>query len=382
MESKRERILLIGMGELGGLVLELLARVPGICEIIVADSSEELAFRKSNSAIEGASLLGLYPKISHMKIDLLEIENTALLLDKIKPFLIFNGTTLQSWWVIHQLPKETVDRIYKIGCGLGPWSAMHLALTSKLMTAVRLSKLETWVINSSFPDAVNASLGKQGMAPTIGIGNIDLVIPYIKKASSEILNVPINSIGVQLIAHHFHSFNWTRYGHSSDAPFYLRVFSDNEDVTEKLGDLHKFLAELPKRGMRSEGSQVQFLVATSAVKNILAFLWDTQQYTHAPGPMGLEGGYPVRLGRKGVELVIPANISLDKAHLINVKAQQYDGISEIRSNGDIVISEEAYDIFKNEIGVDIKTITIKDSYKQAMELKKGLDCFIRNTHKY
>lgn len=58
---------------------------------------------------------------------------------------------------------------------------MHLALAAKRMQAVKMSGIDTHVINSSFPDVVNVSLSKLGMAPTVGIGNASLVVPIFAR---------------------------------------------------------------------------------------------------------------------------------------------------------------------------------------------------------
>ena len=166
-------------------------------------------------------------------------------------------------------------------------------------------------------------------------------------------------------------------GTGSEVPFYLRVYVGKEDVTEKLGDMKKFIAELPKRGMRPAGRHGQFVVAGSALKNIMAIFNDTGEITHAPGPQGLEGGYPVRLSRKGAEVVLPKGMTLKQARAINLEAQQHDGVQEIEDNGDVVVTEEAYTTFKEELNVDCKVITVEDSFEQAMELRKKFHEFAR-----
>jgi len=377
MIREREKIMLIGVGELGGIVLEYMCRIPDICQIVTADSNTDWGFRKTNSAIEGATYMGLYPDIKFYPIDLLNIEKTAELLNKINPIIICNGTTLQSWWVVNELPVEVNAKLYRDKCALGPWAAMHLALTAKLMKAVKMSGIDTCVVNTSYPDATNPSLARVGLAPTVGIGNMDLAVPYIQKAASEILNVPMSNVTVELIAHHYHAYYWCRYGTGCEAPFYLRVYIGQEDVTEKLGDIKKFIAELPKRGMRPAGRHGQFVVAGSTLKNIMAIFNDSGEITHAPGPQGLEGGYPVRLSRKGAEVVLPKGITLDQARQINLDAQQYDGVKEIRDNGDIVVTDEAYITFKEMLNVDCKVITVEDSYEQSMELRKKFLEFAR-----
>jgi len=377
MSREKEKIMLIGIGELGGIVLEYMCRIPGICDIVTADSNADWGFRKTNSAIEGASYMGLYPNIKFHSIDLLNIEKTAELLKKINPTIICNGTTLQSWWVVNELPPEVNAKIYKDRCAIGPWTAMHLALTAKLMKAVKISGIDTYVVNTSYPDATNPSLARIGLAPTVGVGNMDLAVPYIQKAASELLNVPIKNVGVELIAHHYHAYYWCRYGTGSEVPFYLRVYVGKEDVTDQLGDMKEFIAELPKRGMRPAGRHGQFVVAGSCLKNIMAIFNDTGEITHAAGPQGLEGGYPVRLSRKGAEVVLPKGLTLRQAREFNLEAQQHDGVQEIKANGDVVMTDESYDTFKEMLNIDCRVITIEDSYEQAMELRRKFHEFAR-----
>ena len=377
MVREREKIMLIGVGELGGIVLEYLCRIPNICEIVTADSNKDWGFRKTNSAIEGASYMGLYPKIKFYPIDLLNIEQTAELLKKINPTIICNGTTLQSWWVVNELPLDVNAKLYRNKCALGPWLAMHLALSYKLMKAVKMAGIDTYVVNTSYPDVTNASLAKVGLTPTIGAGNMDLSIPYFQKVTSELLKVPIGNVSVELIAHHYHAYYWCRYGTGVEAPFYLRIYVGHEDVTTKLGNIKKLIAELPKRAMRPAGRHGQFVVAGSVAKNIMAIYNDTGEITHSPGPQGLEGGYPVKLSRRGSEVVLPRGMTLKQARELNVKAQAYDGIKKVRDNGDIVVTDEAYDTFKEMMGVNCRVIKIEDSYEQAMELRKKFHEFAR-----
>jgi hypothetical protein len=377
MVREREKIMLIGVGELGGIVLEYLCRIPNIGEIVTADSNKDWGFRKTNSAIEGASYMGLYPKVKFYPIDLLNIEQTAELLKKINPTIICNGTTLQSWWVVNELPPDVNAKLYRNKCALGPWSAMHLALSYKLMKAVKMAGIDTYVVNTSYPDVTNASLAKVGLTPTIGAGNMDLSIPYFQKVTSELLKVPIGNVSVELIAHHYHAYYWCRYGTGVEAPFYLRIYVGHEDVTTKLGNIKNLIAELPKRAKRPAGRHGQFVVAGSVAKNIMAIYNDTGEITHSPGPQGLEGGYPVRLSRRGAEVVLPIGMTLKQARELNVKAQAYDGIKKVRDNGDIVVTDEAYDTFKEMMGVNCRVIKIEDSYEQAMELRKKFHEFAR-----
>jgi hypothetical protein len=374
---EREKIMLVGVGELGGILLEYLCRIPNISDIVTADANAEWGVNKTNSAILGAAYMGLYPNINFHQIDLLNVEKSAELLREIKPTIIFNGTTLQSWWVVNELPPDVNAKLYKHRVGLGAWISMHLALTSKLMQAVKMSGIDTYVVNSSFPDVTNVSLDKVGLTPTIGIGNCDLIIPYIQKTAGELLDIPMAAIRVEMIGHHYHCYYWARKGIGSEVPHYLRIYNGHEDITEKVGDMKEFVAKLPKHAMRPSGRHGQYLVAASALKNIMAIYNDTDELTNAPGPQGLEGSYPVRLSRKGAEIVLPKNISLEQARDINCQAQQYDGIQEIKDNGDIHLTDEASATLKEVLDVDCKAVTIEDSFDQAIELRNKFQEFAR-----
>ena len=375
--STREPILLVGVGELGGIVLEMLARIPNIGPIVVADSNADWGARKTNSAIEGASYAGLFPEIRFEPIDLLDVDRTSELIARVRPAVVFNGATLQSWWVVNELPPEVNAKLYRSMCGLGPWISMHLALASKLMKAVKASGLEPLVVNSAYPDVTNPSLGRIGLAPTVGIGNSDLIVPYVRKAASERLGIPMRSIGVELVAHHFHAYYWCRAGTGFEAPHHLRVFADGHDVTDALGDREAFVRSLPEHGMRPAGRHGQYVVAASTVKNILALYFDTQELTNAPGPAGLEGGYPVRLGRGGATVVPPRGMTLEQARALNLEAQRYDGVQEIRADGSVVMTPEAFATFQELFGVESDVVEVDTAFEQAMDLRQRFHQFAR-----
>lgn len=122
------KILMIGLGSLGGHVLEFLARTPEVNRIIAADVNEDWGIRKTNNAILGSVNQGFYPNITFQKINLNDIERTVEILRKEKPDLIFNATTFQSWWVIGLLPDEVYEKL--IGASFGPW--LHYVLSGRL----------------------------------------------------------------------------------------------------------------------------------------------------------------------------------------------------------------------------------------------------------
>ena len=356
-----QTLMIIGLGDVGGNALEFLARTPSVGRIIAADYNSDWGVRKTNNAVMGAALQGFYPHIEFVKINLNDVEATAETLLKYKPDLIFAGVSLLSWWVRRLLPVS--ERI--VEAGSGPWLPVQLKLTLKLMKAVRKSGITAHVINASFPDATNMVLSKVGPAPTVGIGNLDLVIPLIQSAVAKKLGVPMHNVKIYMVGHHFHDVSIEERGSAGGAPYFIKILVAGDDVTNKLDIDDVFSAcKIPL----PDPTKAAMPVASSAVKNILAILNDTGLLTHAPGPLGLPGGYPVRLSAKGAEVVLPAEISLKEAVKINEAAQKFDGIETIKDDGTIVLTEKSLKIMSEVFGYTYDQVRVNEIDERADEL--------------
>ena len=361
----RTTIMIIGVGDLGGHVLEMLVRVPGSRRIITADVNEEWVYRKTNIAAFGASQLGFYPATESVKIDLYNIDQTAKIISEYKPDIIYSAVSLQSWWVINTLPKEVFDELDK--ARFGPWLPMHLTLVYKLMQAVKQTGLNIKVINSAFPDAVHPVLNKVDIAPEIGIGNVANPVPAIRGSIGYQLGRPLKDVTVYFFAQHYVSHYLPRFGTTGGAPYYLKAAIDGEDVTDQL-DLEKVFAEIPTHFRRPGGRDGQILTASSAAAIILAMADDSNDLTHAPGPDGLPGGYPVRVNRSGGTVILPKGLSEEEAIRINEEGQRFDGIDKIDTDGTVHYTDQTAAIIKEMLGYDCKVLKLEDSEAQSKEL--------------
>jgi len=151
---------------------------------------------------------------------------------------------------------------------------------------------------------------------------------------------------------------------------------EDKDVTNnfKIKELAK---ELPIRAKRVTGTQATWIVAASAVKIILGILNDTNELTHAPGPEGLIGGYPVRLNKEGAKVFLPEGITIERAIQINEEAQKWDGIEKIEDDGTIVFTDEAYNTFKDLLGYNCKKMKVEEVEERAKELTKRFKNFVK-----
>ena len=361
-------VMLFGLGDLGGWVLEFLARCEGVGTIITADLREDWGARKTNTAAIGAAQQGYYKTIKFYKCDVRDIDGTAELLKTINPDLVYSNVTLSSWLVqsmlVSKVSLSSPDIVPKWDKVPGARFPLQVVLVSKLMQAVKKSGITAPVLNNSFPDLVNPVLWRNGLGPLVGAGNMDLVVGEIKRKVSLAENVPIREITIGMIGAHCLYTQGTRTG----VPFFLKILVRDKDITSKV-DVDSLISE---RLTACPASQLSWIaqpqVAASAVKNIMAILNDTNEYTHAPGPVGLPGGYPIRLGAKGVEIVLPEGITLEEAIKINLGGLKREGVEELKDDGTVVITEEAYEIHKEVLGVDWREIRFADIEDVSREL--------------
>jgi len=366
--------MVVGLGDIGEHVLEILPQTPGISKIVCADVNEDAALRRIYSARAGGAHLGFYPKIEFLKIDVNNIEQTANQIKLVNPDVILSSVTMMTWWMAGaQVPADVFKKLDE--AGFGPWLPLHLTLVYKLAQALKKSGIEAPMINASYPDVVNCVLGKVGQAPLVGFGNFDLMVPEIQKVVGDKLHIPVHDVKILLFADHFVVHYLGAYASTGGAPYFLKIYVNEKDATKKF-DLDKLLIEANK--YMPKGVNDHFIVAASAVKNIKAALFDSNTVTHAPGPAGLPGGYPIRLGRNKAEVILPEELTLKEAIRINEQAQKYDGIERIEKDGTVIFTQKSASIMKEMLNYNCKSLKLSECENRSKELLGLYKVFIDN----
>jgi hypothetical protein len=225
-------------------------------------------------------------------------------------------------------------------------------------------------VNSAYPDAVNAALTRRGLGPSLGIGNGDLLVAPFRQLAAEHLQVSVQRVGTSIVAHHFHAYNVLLHGTARGFDFYFKLTLDGEDVTGHF-DPEDFLAAVPLKCGIPGAAAATWVVAASALRIVRAMLTGSGQVVHAPGPIGLVGGYPVVVSPE-VMLALPSDISMDAATAINERAQKAEGIDRFESDGTIVLSEIATQTLKEVFDFDCARYPLNDCYQIARELGRRL----------
>ena len=246
---------------------------------------------------------------------------------------------------------------------------MHLTLMIKLMQAVKFSSLKVGsdlqVVTTPYPDAVNAVLGKMGMAPTTGIGNIAEMISQVRLLVSRKLHVPLSNTTVYVIAHHSVGWAASGFGDLARAPFFMRILVGDKVVPPNAVDHHEILMTPLSL---ATGTESHPLTVATAMPIVMGVWNDTGEICHAPGPNGMPGGYPVRATAEGVQVFLPDGITLQEALRINEEAGKADGVERISDDGTVFFTEEVVTSMKDAIGYDVKPMRPDDVDERAREI--------------
>lgn len=356
------RALIVGQGELGWRTLQILAMRGAFDSLYAWDVDSEKKGRVSIVS-HASHLLGGGLDIRFERVDLFNHQDVAERLHRGRPDVIVNSASLQSWWVITQLPTEVWKHLHSAGFGI--WLPAHLAPAFALMRAVVEATPGTPVVNMAFPDATNVALSRVGLAPTLGAGNVEELVPILKHATASKLGVEKKNLRVWLFAHHWVNSAVLEDRNRENLPLICRIFVGNQDVTDQL-DIPTLLIE----GSEDfpSGAEDTWLIAASAAHKAEALVREQPTLGHAAGPAGLPGGYPVVVSNGSIGLDMPPSVPLERCIAVNEEGAYRDGIQEITKSGEVVLRHESSAIMRELLGWAPDRFTVEDALPLAREL--------------
>ncbi|MER9350527.1 hypothetical protein [Mesorhizobium sp. M0227] len=224
------------------------------------------------------------------------------------------------------------------------------------------------VVNASYPDVTNAALVAEGLSPAIGIGNIANAVPGIRLAAAHLLGCELKAIDVRFFAQHFVSDRIQRIGSTDGAPYYLAIYQEGQRLRPEELAHDNLFANVATHFRGVEGLAGHAVTASSATNVLRALADRIERVVHAPGPLGLVGGYPVRIAPTGISIDLPEGLSLDHAEEINTECQKYDGIEAVESDGTVRFTGESAEVMRELLGYDCEAIALDECEDRAKEL--------------
>lgn len=358
----KPKVMLIGLGDLGGHILELLARENRVGTIIVGSRNATRAEARVNLVRLAAVSLDHAPQIRFIRLDLKNRDVVAETIDREKPNVILHTATMMTWWWTDLLPEEKAKALGRARFGV--WLPVHLSLTLRLMETLKEIGYKGLTLTAPFPDVVNPVLGRLHLAPTCGVGNLEEIVPKVRLLASQKLSLPLEEIHVHCVAHHALE-SWI-YGEKREnpPPFWLRILHGDEDVTESVNGARLLLSSYPL----PPGPAINVLSAAATLRLLRGFLSKRPVLRHVPGPKGLPGGYPVVVSSQGVSLASLPDLTLEEAVSINERSHCFEGIECIEPDGTVVFCQEDAEVMKKILDYHCPRLHPAESESRAEEL--------------
>ncbi len=361
------KVLICGYGSTGRYAVDMLARL-GIDDLeihILSRKSEEEILPRLNTSIISSMIMESNNIIQYHSCSMEDILAMADLLKEVKPDIVaYTGRFISS--------VKYGSFSYPNGIGYGVWTPLAVPLVYNLMKAIKESGITTRVIDTSHPDIVDPLLKSVGYQVLTGLGNINHMVPRIKRYISEKKNIAVGRIDVSLICSHFLNTYACRDGSDMGSPYYLE-YSIDGIIDKSIGNDELIKAcHIP---MVSDSVR-NLMIASDTVEVIRILLGSEKRKIHLPGANGLIGGYPCVVypinERKEVEIILPDAIKMEDAININVESSKFDGIEDI-SDGYITFMDKDIDVLKKVFDLNYpKKIHIDECFEFAKKTANKL----------
>jgi hypothetical protein len=318
-------IMVLGLGDLGRRILGALGLRRHIGHLVGV-----------GRAGEGARLVNLVAatgrcRATFVPCDLADTGALMQVLRRHRPDLVVQAACLLSPWWTFEASSRSASLLSQ--AGFGAQLPAQLPLLLSVMTACREANVAAPVVNASYPDVTHAVLAPLGLAPTVGIGNVAIVAGLVRAAArgGGREGPSRTDQTLRVVAHHAHVWpalrgQW-RSGGDEAQP---RVWAGEQP-----------LADVPLPGLSLPlDRSINHLSAASALELIEALLAPSPRQLHAPGPVGLPGGYPVLVGNGRVTLDLPAGLSRQEASGWLSRCARQEGIERIEEDGTVHLTAE------------------------------------------
>ncbi len=364
MEGKK--LLIVGGGDLCMQLLKLLVPT-GLFTFYIAGRDQEKLTRSCNFFRLGALQLGKTCTIYPVIMDLSEgnVEENSATLSRIRPDIVFNAASLHAWRTINHPSCDNYPALDE--ARFGPWLPMQLAPAYELMRAVKHAGIRVLTVNGAFPDVVNAVLDKVGLRPDTGTGGVANLVTALRLSIARLAMAPPETVHVRLVAEQYFAQYVAHAGLPPAMPYRLSYVVGGLDCTGEFKDAQIF-GSVCTHFRSLGGININFINAISAAQVLENLHNPVEVITHAPGPNGLPGGYPVRVGLGQVLLALPSGVSRADAIGVNQLGLREDGIETIRADGSVVFASPNMAVMESRLGYYLTRMPLADVHQCAHEL--------------
>ena len=329
LKNGHVKVLILGLGSVGNYLLTwLLSSGDSQLEIIVAGRNEAKMQSDVNIALVSA-LIRRQAK-SRVRVmggvDLEDPESIAACLEECDPDIIVNTSRVYAGLKYGSISWTNV-RAY------GIWTPLSIRYIRNIMQGYEQAGCGAIVINTSYSDGTIPWLKSAGQAyPDFGSGNLNHLIPRIRLAAAEMLDISDYwNIDVDLATAHFHDVVISKEGQTEGVEQLLRVSYEGAvcDLDQE-SLLAKCAIAMPtdqKRNMMNASSNFDIINSLfSALREKKA------EKFFSPGAFGEIGGYPIIVdgaGEPPTACIDESCFDLDSMRAKNRASLALDGVEDI-----------------------------------------------------
>ena len=193
-----KNILILGLGNISGHILEFLSRENFCGKIYVGSRNLDWLERKCNNVIFGNMLQNLSAKnIEYVKVDIGNKTELKSLLENIEVDIIINSVTREAG----QTANYEITYLYGAN-GWIPWGINYL---NNIFETLKELKKNPYILNLPNTDMIGCIFKNLGydMSKFIGMGNINHNIPKIKNSLYKLYGYDYKRVQVKIICSHW-----------------------------------------------------------------------------------------------------------------------------------------------------------------------------------
>lgn len=331
-------IVILGSGSLARSICYSLAAV---CS---AESVVTVVSRTSSSSAEvcyvanvRAALSSTPVRFRALSLQRYSAESIYSILRQARPWIVLNCASYQSPWERTYSPSAWTTLMSRAGFGIT--LPLQAAVAREASLAVVELESSPLFLNACFPDAVNPFLNAMGLPVFCGVGNVALLAASIQESLQ---------LGrerrLQVLGHHWHL-------HPPDN-------EDDEALAWLDGTPIPGVGSLLRRQRAATRSELNFVNGHVTALLLTGLVVGREMHANLPGPLGLTGGYPVRIHGRTIELDLPTDMR-SQAFTLNSQWAEQDGV-RVENNGKVTFSESSVREIRSELPNFVGTVHVTE----------------------
>jgi hypothetical protein len=222
-------ILILGTGSFAARILfDLAATATAPLTVAVAGRNPDRLDWLRTAANARAHMFGRTVRCASARVDLLDADATAELLEACRPAVTVQAASLQSGAVISATGNAWAQLVAE--GGLSATAVFQALLSMRVARALHSAHPAGRLINCCFPDVVNGLIAAAGLPIGCGIGNVAILAHAFTGALPE-----AERSSLRVLAHYQTIAPWRRPKQDRNGLALPRVWMADEELTDVLG---------------------------------------------------------------------------------------------------------------------------------------------------